>query len=177
MKKIFFAMFTLALIFTACKKEEVEPTTNTTTTTNNSGNGNSNQPAQPTEEFYAKVDGVEFVETDIEVTQSSGILIIKALGPNNTRISLNIPRQKAVGTYTFSNPFLGELGAYYYDGDSPYGCPTGTGTINITYNSPSTFNDEGEIRGFFSYNAEEYEFSTGSDSYSVTEGEFSITYQ
>ncbi|SFT70374.1 hypothetical protein SAMN05216474_1925 [Lishizhenia tianjinensis] len=175
MKRIFFAALALTLVFMACKKEEVEPTTNTTT--NNNGNGNTNQPTQPTEEFYAKVDGVEFVETDVEVTYNSGTLTIKASGPNNTRILLNVPKQKAVGTYSFSNPFVGDLGGYYNDGDSPYACPTGTGTLNITYNSPSTFSDEGEIRGFFSFDAEEYEFSTGNDSYSITEGEFSVTYQ
>lgn len=174
MKKIVFAVCTCALVFTSCNKEEVAPTS--TNTTNNSGSGNTNQPAQPTEEFYAKVDGVEFVETDIEVTNSFGTLDIKAIGPNNTHILIAVPRLKEVGTYTFSSPLVGDQGGYYNDGSSNYGCPSGTGTLNITYNSPATAGGEGEIRGFFSFDAKEYEFSTGSDSYTVTEGQFSITY-
>ena len=63
------------LIFTSCKKEEVEPTSPTTTTPT---------PPTITEPFFANIDGVEFIETDLIGTVNTmfGTLEIKASNSN-----------------------------------------------------------------------------------------------
>lgn len=164
-KTLLFVMCSLTLVFSSCKKDDVEPTTPVTPTT----------PSTPTitTPFTAKIDGVEFVETELIGTVSawSSTLEIKASRNNGAEyVRLKMPATITAGTYDFADPDAGFRAAYYNDGNSIYGAPTGTGTLVIVSNSGS------EIKGTFNFNASQYSFSTGNASYAITEGQFSVTY-
>jgi hypothetical protein len=161
------ATCSVGLIFTSCNKEEVEPTTPVITT------------PVITEPFFAKVDGIEFVETELTGTVSAwtSTLEIKAsINSGSQFVKLKMPQTIIAGTYDFADPDAGFRAAYYDDGNSIYGAPTSTGTLVIVSNTAPSLGVEGEIKGTFSFNAEPYAFSSGNDNYSITEGQFSVNY-
>lgn len=128
----------------------------------------------PSTPFTAKVDGVVFVEETINATVSgwSQTLTIEGTKSNGEHVRIKCPVTITPGTYTFQDPDLGTFAAYYNDGSSPYGAASGTGTLKIvSHNTTSN-----TITGYFNFTASEYSFSTGSDSYVISSGEFVVTY-
>lgn len=172
LKRLFFvAVCSTGLLFTSCKKEEPTPTNPTPTT-----------PTTPTvtEPFYVKVNGSEFLEDDILGTVSSWSQTLSIEASRNGGaefVRLKMSKSIAAGTYSFADPDAGFMAAYYDDGNSIYGAPSGTGSLVIVSNTLPAIGTPGEIKGTFSFTASPYSFSTGSDSYTLTEGEFIVTYQ
>lgn len=130
--------------------------------------------ATPTVPFTAKVDGVEFVEDAINASVSawSQTLTIEGVKSNGKYVKISFPATITAGTYSFQDPDLGVQAGYYHDGNSPYGAANGTGTLKIVSHNTTT----NSISGFFSYTASEYSFSSGTDSYVISNGEFVVNY-
>ncbi len=128
----------------------------------------------PTTPFTAKVNGVEFVEEDINATVSSWTqtLTIEGTKSNGQFVRVKFPVTIAPGTYSFQDPDVGTQGGYYHDGNSPYGAANGTGTLEIVSHNTTT----NAISGYFSFTASPYSFSSGSDTYTISGGEFVVTY-
>ncbi len=121
-----------------------------------------------TDTFYAKVDGVEFVENTIDVatTISSGFpdsYSIVASKTNGDRIGISIAQSLPVGTYQFAGAFGQQINSscllnnVLYNGD--------TGSITIT--SKTATHMEG------TFNVIEKNFTTNQTK-AVTEGAFSV---
>lgn len=166
-----------SLMLSSCKKEGC--------TDSNASNYNSEAkkddgscvyPADPvpTAPFKAEVDGVIFNVDDIEITVQSFVqqLTIRGLRNDGKYIRITVPLSISSGTYSFEDPFLGSRTGAYYDGSSIYGAAAGTGTLNIV--SHNTTNNT--ISGFFSFSATPYSSSSGTDSYTISNGEFVGTY-
>lgn len=128
----------------------------------------------PSIPFTAKVDGVEFIEDNLNASVSSWsqTLTIEGTKTNGQYVRIKCPASITPGTYTFQDPDLGTFAAYYDDGNSPYGAANGTGTLKIVSHNTST----NKITGFFNFTASQYSFSSGNDSYVISSGEFVVTY-
>ncbi len=121
-----------------------------------------------TDTFYAKVDGIEFVENTIDVasTSSSGFpdsFSIVASKANGDRVGISIAQSLTVGTYQFAGAFGQQINSsclfnsVLYNGD--------TGSITIT--SKTATHMEG------TFIVIERNFTTNQTK-SVTEGAFSV---
>jgi hypothetical protein len=121
--------------------------------------------------FFAKIDGAEFVEEQIDgalLTNVSGMpdqISVVGSKNNGDRVSLNIVRSLAVGTYQFTGP-LGEnvngsclLNNMLYNADS--------GSITIISKSDT------RIKGTFNMVVKNF---TTSATKTVTEGTFDVEY-
>lgn len=138
-------------------------------------NGSSNE--NPADEFYAKVDGVEFNDEtiDVSLTTVAGVsmLNIVATDINGAVMRIDIPEEFGVGTFTFETPISNgtDLIAMYNAGTGGENLTSGSGTITITEFGTTT----GRLSATFSF--------TGSDPLGldptvveVTQGSFSIDY-
>jgi hypothetical protein len=87
-----------------------------------------------TDTFYAKVDGVEFVENNIDVayTQSSGFpdsISIVASKSNGDNVGLSIAQSLPVGTYQFAGPFGTQINSTALFSGTLFNGDTGSLTI------------------------------------------------
>ncbi|PSG88565.1 DUF6252 family protein [Aurantibacter aestuarii] len=125
--------------------------------------------------FFAKLDGVEFVEDAANAILSnfSGqqILTINGFKNNGESLSLSIDGDIAPGTYSFDG-FGNFTNTGQYVGDDPSEVYNANGTFTII--SHDTTNNT--ISGTFSFIAEEFPQVPGSVNIDVTEGAFSVTY-
>lgn len=118
-------------------KDQAETTVETKVFTNGSFTDISftNDPASPdTDTFYAKLDGTEFVEDDIDVADvaSSGVApyySIVAKKANDDSIGLSIAESLSVGTYEFTGDFGASVGANCLIGNVIYRANSGSLTI------------------------------------------------
>ena len=137
------------------------------------GAGNEN----PLDEFYAKVDGIEFYDEtiDVSLTTVAGVsmLNIVATDINGAVMRIDIPEELGVGTFSFGTPISNgtDLIAMYNAGTGGENLTSGSGTITITEFGTST----GRVSATFSF--------VGTDPLgidptivNVTEGDFSIDY-
>lgn len=167
-----------ALSFSACKKKGcTNPLATNYNAEANKDDGSCILPDPTpviTTPFTAKIDGVEFVENALTATIApfTQTLNIEATRTDGRKVRITMPSNITVGTYTFTNPDGGSQCGYYHDGTSNYGAPTGTGTLQIVSHDTAT----DEISGIFSFSAQPYAFSSGSATYSVSEGQFKVTY-
>tara|TARA_R110002050_G_scaffold233063_1_gene368725 strand:+ start:8019 stop:8942 length:924 start_codon:yes stop_codon:yes gene_type:complete len=122
--------------------------------------------------FFAKVDGVEFLEEGIggallSIPGTPSIITISATKTSLETISISVNADITDGTYEFSSfdPPLGQYNLSLTDG-----VVSDSGTLTIT--SHDTFNKR--IIGTFSFKASSI-LGTGS-SYEITEGSFDVTY-
>ena len=88
-------------------------------------------------EFYAEVDGDEFVESSVTVqnviVSDSTIIYITAIGPSGTLLRIDIPLSLELGTHTFEPISDGtKLTALYNNGGTSEGLTPNPGTITIT---------------------------------------------
>ncbi len=119
--------------------------------------------------FTAKLDGVNFVPTNITgIKQSSLISVIGRRG-SIENIGLAFPDNTTAGTTYDFTPFDDERGQYIMDGTTS-GIFGGTGTMTITSHNASTR----RVKGTFSFEAETLlaPFLTRN----ITEGTFDVTY-
>ncbi|CAM1368410.1 DUF6252 family protein [Tenacibaculum xiamenense] len=120
------------------------------------------------DDFFAKVDGVEFVDVDIiPGVNNFGIIGFKVVDENGASITIGVAHDVTIGTYNFR--VLPEVPSGDYS-------PTfddfhrATGTISIT-----THNQEHNLLiGDFEFTAEPVH--TGVGTYEITEGHFCVTY-
>ena len=87
-----------------------------------------------TDTFYAKVDGAEFVEDNIDVATviSQGFpdsYSIVASKTNGDNIGLRISKSLVVGTYQFTGPLALDLSSSYLEGGLLYSVDSGSLTI------------------------------------------------
>ena len=133
------------------------------------GTGNSTT----TSSFFAKVDGVEFLEDTVYVNMmnlgGSTILTISAAKNNYQSIGLTFPSDIAAGTYTLSS--FGDYRAQYNYSQTAIGFG-GAGTVTITTHNTS----EKKMVGTFSFIATEIVDQTNLGPFNITEGSFDITY-
>jgi hypothetical protein len=118
--------------------------------------------------FYAKVDGTEFVEDQIDVSvvsasgfpQSYSIVGAKA---NGETIGFRIATYLGVGTYNFTGPFGQDLSGTCVINNLLY--TTNTGSLTITEKTAT------RIKGTFNYVASNF---TTSQTKSITQGSFDV---
>ncbi|WP_293871316.1 DUF6252 family protein [Flavobacterium sp.] len=128
-------------------------------------------PPTSSDNFYAKVDGTEFVEDQINgalLTNVSGMpdqISVVGSKTNGDSVGLNIVRSLAVGTYQFTGPLGVEvngscvLNSVFYNAES--------GSITITSKTPT------RIAGTFNMVVKNF---TTSATKTVTEGSFDVQY-
>ncbi|WP_306350354.1 DUF6252 family protein [Flavobacterium sp. '19STA2R22 D10 B1'] len=115
--------------------------------------------------FFAKVDGVEFVENNITVAiVNNQFSIVASKTSNNFNIGLNFAENIAVGTYQISG-VLGQIPAAKYNNGTSL--PAASGTIKIISKTAD------RIKGTFSFVTAP---GTGTITYQVSEGAFDVEY-
>lgn len=119
-------------------------------------------------EFFAKVDGVEYVETLIQGFRNNFGMIGFDARRNDEIISLVMDSNITAGTYTFASPLPNLPNGTYSLSDTDYHIAKGTLTI--------TLHDVFKriLMGTFEFTAEP--FLTGVGTYEITEGSFCVTY-
>jgi hypothetical protein len=118
--------------------------------------------------FYAKVDGVEFVEDQIDVTEvlASGFpdsYSIVASKANGQTVGFRFAKTLGVGTYNFTGPFGQDLSGNCLFNNLLY--TTDSGTFTITQKTAT------RIKGTFNYLASNF---TTSQTKTITEGSFDV---
>lgn len=120
--------------------------------------------------FFAKLDGVQFVQTILyaqKISLSNKISIVANRGGGAEAIGINFPADIAAGAYTFS-AFGDYVGQYTLTAGDP-GFAADSGTLTIS--SHDTANKR--VVGTFNFTATSF---TGSGSHRITEGSFDIKY-
>jgi Family of unknown function (DUF6252) len=118
-------------------------------------------------EFFAKVDSVEYVENSIVLINSFGNIGFGARRNNTEIITISMDENITAGTYDFTFPEnpLAEYSLTFTDNH------VANGTLTITSHNVS----ENIIIGTFEFTAEP--ILTGVGTYEITEGSFSVKYQ
>lgn len=121
--------------------------------------------------FFAKVDGAEFVENQIDgalITDVSGMpdqISIVGSKTNGDRVGLNIVRSLGIGTYAFTGPLGVEVNGSCIMGDVLYNAESGSITI--------TSKTDTRIKGTFNMVVKNF---TTSATKTITEGSFDVEY-
>lgn len=123
-------------------------------------------------EFFANVDGVEFVE-DAVTGNFSNLAGMTSISINATKnsletIGITLPGDITPGTYDFES-FSTPLAQYNLSTTDIF---TGEGTVTITTHNTTT----NKIIGTFQFTATPVFGGTGTGSYEITEGSFDVTY-
>lgn len=116
--------------------------------------------------FYAKVNGTEFVDTDILVASVNDVLGIAAKNATFQSITVGINESYEVGTYTISGNQ--NVQATYVLNDNTTLSAT-SGTITITEKTAD------RIKGTFNFVALD-ETTSPITTYSITQGSFDVAY-
>ena len=168
-----------AFIFTSCNKDNPDPTVvyqNSTTSggtggTGGTGGGGTTNPS--TDYFYAEVDGVEFQETLYTGIVSFGTLAITASENGSfPSIGISLPEDIAPGTYSLGSIMTPQAGYVIGNTANDQFGSDGSGSITIT--SHDETNDV--ISGTFNFLAVPPVTSTSTDTYNITNGEFTLNY-
>ncbi len=159
----------ISFAFSSCREEVIEPKVPATTTVVTPG-GTSNV----NNSFFAKVDSIEFQETLFTAQEWNGIISITAAENSSfPSLGLNVPADITPGTYTFSQ--LSPPQSSYNVGtnwDDMYSAESNTGVLTITTHDESS----DYISGTFSFTAIPNPGNSNTNSFEITEGEFSISY-
>ncbi len=137
------------------------------------GNGN----GDPSEQFFARTNGAEFVDTSVAVTNSLisdvPMLTILAEDAAGATIRIDIPEESGAGTYDLQSLSNGtQFIGLYQDGGLGASLTSNPGTLEITeFNS-----DTGRISGTFSFTATD-PLNNDPTVVEITGGEFSLTYE
>ena len=131
----------------------------------------SSTPPPSDDSFYAKVDGSEFVENQIDgslITNVSGMpdqISIVGSKTNGDNVGLNIVRSLAVGTYNFTGPLGDQVNGRCLFNDVLYSAESGSIII--------TLKTDTRIKGTFNMVVKNF---TTSATKTVTEGSFDVVY-
>ncbi len=161
---------TLLLLFTclavlSCTNEPLEGTfTDEIGTGGSSGSGGSGS-----ESFFAKVDGVEFVESIISEIEAGGLLSISAVTTSGSAIAIAFPNDITSGTYDVD--LVSYVGQYINASvDPPIVTAADSGSIEITAHDTTART----ISGTFTFIATPIGDTT--PEYNITEGSFNVSY-
>ena len=117
--------------------------------------------------FYAKVDGVEFVDTNILTTIFSvnnvELLSIGAQDANSNSMTITVDNTLAPGTYAITGSIANDVVQARYQKDNVTYAAT-SGSVTITSKTPS------RIVGTFNY------ITNGTTPFTVTSGQFDVAY-
>ena len=166
-----FCLSTLVMLF-SCQEVTVTPNApNLGPDTLIGGGATSN----PSDEFFAKVDGANFNETLLTVMESAGAINITASeNASFPSIGLQFPSDITPGNYTFSGQ-VGDYRGIYNTGsnfDQMFYAEGGVGSINIiSHDLTGRF-----IEGTFNFNAIPVDIGQSTPTYSITAGSFAVSY-
>ena len=131
----------------------------------------------PEHEFFAKVDGVDFVADTIEVTEPMvgdfHMIKIEAKSANGEIMRIDVPRALGIGTFDMVNLSDGTklIGLYNAGGGAEY-LTSNPGTINI-----SEFDlEQGILTATFNFTAND-PLNQLPDVYEITEGSFTVYFE
>ncbi len=131
----------------------------------------------PEDEFFAKVDGVDFIPTNLFLTQTTvgnePMFRITATKDNNELIRIDLPKFLGDGTFDFESISDGtKLIGFYNDGVGGQNLTSNPGTITLTQ-----FNIEtGILTGTFEFTGTD-PLMTDNNTVEVTEGNFSFRFE
>ncbi|AWI26683.1 DUF6252 family protein [Flavobacterium pallidum] len=131
----------------------------------------STNPNPSTDTFFAKIDGTEFAETQIDVAAVSGTgvpdyISIVGTKPNDDNLGLRVNEGLSPGTYNITGPLTDDVvGAHLLKDDVLYQATAGT--VTITQMTAT------HVTGTFSVTMKNFE---GTVTLQVTEGAFSVDY-
>lgn len=115
--------------------------------------------------FYAKVNGSEFVETEILAVTFNGVLGIGAANVNGQSITVGVNEDITPGTYAITGDTANDLVQGTYKLDDTTSILASSGTVTITSITAD------RIVGTFSFVA-----INGTTTYNITEGSFDVEY-
>lgn len=115
--------------------------------------------------FYAKVNGVEFVDTDILAVTVNEFIGIGAKNDEFESISVGINESLVEGTYTITGNISTDVVQATYSLDDTTSYTATSGTVTITSKTAD------RIVGTFSFTT-----SGGGVTYTITEGQFDVSY-
>ncbi|WP_298419559.1 DUF6252 family protein [uncultured Kordia sp.] len=126
----------------------------------------------PSNSFFAKVDGVEFVEdavNGVEVLGAFNTIGITAIKNSFETIGLTVPNDITPGEYTFGDPGDGTpVGQYNVSQTETF---IAEGTLIITVHNT----ESNRIEGTFSFTARPF-LGDPNPTYDITEGTFGVSY-
>lgn len=127
-------------------------------------------PASTGNSFTAKLDGSNFVPTNISGLKMSGMISLIGRRGNVENIGVTVPDNITAGTTINFTAFSSNARGQYVLNSTPTGVFGGDGSVTVTFHDPTAK----RIKGTFS-------FVAGSIlppivSYNITEGTFDITY-
>ena len=117
-----------------------------------------------TDSFFANVDGVNFVDNNIFVTNVSNVIQIKATNTAGQNIIVGIRDNVTPGAY----PITGNIGTDVVQASYKFGTvalQAHSGTVTVTSKTAT------RIVGTFSFTS-----SNGSNNYQITQGQFDVDY-
>lgn len=133
------------------------------------GEGDGDTEVIISEPFYAKVAGVEFVETTLEAYVFNSKIYVRAYDANNNAIIIGMPEAISVNSFEFNG---GEYTATYEDSSTTPNTFTIADSGNLTIVTHDV--DLRLVEGTFNFVATPG--SSTSPQYTITEGSFSVNY-
>lgn len=115
--------------------------------------------------FYAKVNGVEFVETDILAVTVNEVIAIGAANTNNQSITVGVKETITPGTYPITGNQATDMVQATYKLNTTTSIASNSGTVTIT----SITSDR--VIGTFSFTAVD-----GTTTYTISQGAFDVAY-
>lgn len=120
--------------------------------------------------FFAKVNGVEFEETDLLGGTVAGgeqeFIFVSATTPEDETITVNILSTLGVGTYSVTSPGVSDVQIIYTLPDDDFGTSATSGTVTVTEKTAT------RIKGTFSTT-----ITVGATAYVISEGAFDVEYE
>lgn len=122
-----------------------------------------------TNQFFAKLEGLDFIPTNITGIKNSGLISVIGRRGNVENIGLTFPDNVTAGTTYNFTPLSNERGQYIMD-STTNGIFGGTGTMTIISHNPTTK----RVKGTFSFLAAT--FLPPIMTRNITVGTFDVTY-
>ncbi len=114
--------------------------------------------------FFAKVDGVEFVDSSINVTTTNDIIGISATNDAGQNITIGINEDATTGVHTITGNVATDVVQAFY---KPSGAPLQAFTGSVTITTKTATN----IVGTFVFTS-----SNGPSTFQITQGQFNVEY-
>ena len=126
-------------------------------------------PPSASDSFKVKVDGTEFIETNIFAIEAMGNINVSAMNSTGATVGITIPKTVTPGTYALD--FVGGMYIGQYNPNDTTYLVADPGTITVLENNPTTK----RVRATFSFTAHSI---VGTPVVAeLTEGSFSVIYQ